>query len=97
MTQLSSTYRSKHQFDMPTYDPNALLNRLRDMYGFSSDAKLAQAFLVSQPCLSKIRHKAIPISDEIMVRFHDVTGLSISKLRIMAGIEEPGIPKLNAQ
>ena len=69
----------------PTYDPNNLFDSLKDRLNLKNDAALSYELEVGPPVISNIRHKRIPISASLLIRIHDVTGLSIKDLRTLMG------------
>ncbi len=62
-----------------------LLDALIDYLGLKNDAALGRELQVSPPILSKIRHGALPVSAAILIRMHEVSGLSIYELRACMG------------
>ena len=71
--------------DEPTYDPNNLLDSLKDSLNLKNDATLSYALEVAPPVISNIRHKRIPMGASLLIRIHEVSGLSIKDLRILLG------------
>ena len=67
------------------YDPDALLDALRDKLKLKNDAALARVLGMAPPSLSKIRHRQIAIGATILVRMHEESGLSIQELRRLMG------------
>lgn len=68
-----------------TYDPNALLDSLKNLLNLKNDAALSRALSIAQPVLSKIRHLQMPISGAVLIRMHEVSDLSVSDLQAMMG------------
>ncbi|WP_329957994.1 hypothetical protein [Janthinobacterium sp. EB271-G4-7A] len=62
-----------------------LLDVLIDFLGLKNDAALGRELHVSAPILSKIRHGSLPVSAAILIRMHEVSGLSIHELRACMG------------
>jgi len=62
-----------------------LLDVLINFLGLKNDAALSRELRVSAPILSKIRHGVLPVSAAILVRMHEVSGLSIYELRACMG------------
>lgn len=62
-----------------------LLDVLIDFLGLKNDAALGRELQVSPPILSKIRHGGLPVSAAILIRMHEVSGLSIFELRACMG------------
>lgn len=71
--------------DQPGYDPNQMLESLISQLKLKNDAALSRALEVSPPVISKIRHRRLPVSASLLIRMHEVCGLSISDLRHMMG------------
>lgn len=71
--------------DERTYDPNNLLDSLKDRLNLKNDAALSNFLTVAPPVISNIRHKRIPIGASLLIRMHEVSGLSIKDLRILMG------------
>lgn len=62
-----------------------LLDFLCTYLGVKNDAALARRLLVSAPIISKIRHNTLPVSAALLIRMHEVSGLSIYHLRACMG------------
>lgn len=71
---------------LESYDPDALLDLVIDKKHLRTDAGLSRAVGVGAPVLSKIRHKHLKISNDLLVRLHDVAGLDLDYMRRIAGI-----------
>ncbi|MEC4722074.1 hypothetical protein RY831_23170 [Noviherbaspirillum sp. CPCC 100848] len=67
------------------YDPNRLLDRVRETLKLSNDAALARTLQILPPVLSKIRHRRTPVSASLLIRIHEETNLSIAELRALLG------------
>lgn len=67
------------------YDPNRLLDRVRETLHLTNDAALARTLHVRPPVLSKIRHRRTPVSASLLIRIHEETNLSIAELRELLG------------
>lgn len=67
------------------YEPNKLLDALKDILGSKNDAALSRTLEIAPPILSKIRHHRLPVSAALLIRMHDVTDLSVSDLQGMMG------------
>lgn len=70
---------------LSTYDPNNLLNVLIGKLQLKNDAALSRALEVAPPVLSKIRHFRLPVGASMLIRMHEVSGLSIRDLRDLMG------------
>jgi hypothetical protein len=69
----------------PTYDPNRLLDQLIERLNLKNDAALSRLLEVAPPVISKIRHLRLPVGASLLVRMHEVSGLTIKELRNMMG------------
>jgi len=67
------------------YNPNHLLDVLLENLRLKNDAALSRALEVAPPVLSKIRHHRLPVGASILIRMHEVSGLSIRDLRFLMG------------
>jgi hypothetical protein len=52
------------------------------------DAELAEVLGVTDFLLSKVRRKGAPVSERLVLRAHEVTGIPVSALREMLGVSE---------
>lgn len=68
-----------------SYDPARLFDELRKILGLHSDAEPSRVCEVPPPMISKIRHGKLPVKAALLIRFHEVCGLSIADLRHMFG------------
>lgn len=71
--------------DQTTYDPNKLLDSLIECLKLKNDAALSRALEVAPPVISKIRHRRLPVGASLLIRMHEVSGLSIRDLRDLMG------------
>jgi hypothetical protein len=67
------------------FNPNNLLDTLRSKLDLKNDAALSRALAVSAPLVSKMRHRSLPVGASILIRMHEVSGLSIGELRELMG------------
>ncbi len=68
-----------------SYDPNRLLDTLRERMKLKNDAALSRALEVAPPVISKIRHRTLPVGASLLIRMHEVTDMSIRDLRDLMG------------
>lgn len=68
-----------------SYNPNNLLDTLRDRMKLKNDAALSRALEVAPPVISKIRHRTLPVGASLLIRMHEVTEMSIRDLRDLMG------------
>jgi plasmid maintenance system antidote protein VapI len=64
---------------------DALIKKLK----LKNDAELARMLHLQPPVISKIRHGVLGLTGGVLVRMHDITGLSIDELRTAAGLPKP--------
>src|SRR3954470_7339905 len=69
----------------PHYDPNHLLGSLIQKLNLKNDAALSRMLEVAPPVISKIRHHRLPVGASLLIRMHEVTGMSIRDLRDLMG------------
>jgi plasmid maintenance system antidote protein VapI len=67
------------------YNPGNLLDALIERLSLKNDAALARALEVAPPLISKLRHKNLPVGGAILIRMHEVSGLSVRQLRMLMG------------
>jgi plasmid maintenance system antidote protein VapI len=76
---------NQDQLRNPNYDPNHLLGSLIQKLNLKNDAALSRALEVAPPVISKIRHRRLPVGASLLIRMHEVCGLSIKELRELMG------------
>lgn len=67
------------------YDPNMLLDQLLEHLSLKNDAALSRVLEVAPPVISKIRHGKLPVGASLLLRMHEVSGMSIRDLRSLMG------------
>lgn len=73
------------QAEIRNYNPDRLLDVLRENLRLKNDAALARMLEVAPPVISKIRHRRLPVGGALLIRMHEVTGLNIIDLRYLMG------------
>ena len=68
-----------------TFNPNYLLDNLLGKMQLKNDAALSRMLEVGPPVISKIRHGCLPVGASLLIRMHEVTGMSIRDLRDLMG------------
>jgi plasmid maintenance system antidote protein VapI len=68
-----------------SYNPNHLLDTLLGKMQLKNDAALSRMLEVTPPMISKIRHHRLPVGASLLLRMHEVTGMSIRDLRKLMG------------
>lgn len=71
------------------YDPNPLFDMLIKKLKLGNDAGLARASHLHPAVISKVRNRRFGISQDVLLRMHDISGLPINDLRQLAGIPIP--------
>ncbi len=67
------------------YSPAHLLNELRRIMKAKTDRELADLLEINSSILSKIRHNRLSVGGAILIRMHEVSGLSTTQLRHVLG------------
>ncbi|HYD58938.1 MAG TPA: hypothetical protein VEC35_01190 [Noviherbaspirillum sp.] len=70
----------------PAYTPENLLDVLAARLKVPNDAQLSKALRIDPAMVSKLRSKKAELSAALMVRMHDVSGMTIREIRELAGI-----------
>ena len=65
--------------------PRDLLDALIKHFDIKNDAALARVLELSPPMISKLRSRVLPMSAFVLIRMHEVSGISIVGLRRMMG------------
>ncbi|MEB0033119.1 hypothetical protein QN372_20475 [Undibacterium sp. RTI2.1] len=71
------------------YDPNTLLNVLKEHLGLKNDSALSRALEVPPPVISNIRYGRLPVGATLLINMHEVTGIHIKQLRALMGDLRP--------
>ena len=67
------------------YDPDNLLDVLREMLQLKNDVELSRVLGVAPPHISSIRHRRLAIGARLLIRMHEVSGINIRDLRVLMG------------
>jgi hypothetical protein len=73
----------------PDYQPERLVEQLKEVLQVANDTKLSYALFVPPDFISKLRCRRIGLSAALLIRMHDVSGLTMNNLRDLAGIPNP--------
>jgi len=71
------------------FDPNLLLDGLRQKYRLKNDAALSRYLQVTPSVISRLRCRKSQITCAVLICIHESTGLSIRELRAMMGDNRP--------
>jgi len=75
-----------------SFDPNALIDMVKVLKNLKSDHELAVLLGFSPPVISKIRRFRTPVTGLFLISMHELTGLSIARLRAAMGDYRPHFP-----
>lgn len=70
---------------LETYTPNRVLNKCLELLHLETDAELVKLTGIHHATITRMRNNALPMSDRVIVRLLDATGMSIQQLRELAG------------
>jgi hypothetical protein len=70
------------------YDPKALIAHVKKALGIKKDSDLVKLVGFNASVISKVRHKRKLLSAELLLAFHDLTGLSVQEMRWVMGDRE---------
>lgn len=71
--------------EISDYNPDRLLDKLRENLRLKNDAALSRMLEVPPPVISKVRHRRLPVGGALLIRMHEVSGLNITDLRHLMG------------
>ncbi len=77
--------KQRSEFPATLYSPDTLIDRLCAAVGARSYSALGRAIDISPSVLSKVRHRRLAVSSEILLRMHESTGIPIRELRRWMG------------
>lgn len=66
-------------------NPNRLLDAIIEKLRLKNDAALSHALEVAPPVISKLRHHRLPVGPSLMVRIHEVAGLTFTEMHALLG------------
>lgn len=67
------------------YNPNGLLDEVIRILNLKNDADLSRAFDIAPPVASKIRHHHMPVGNSLMIKCHEIAGMSFPAIRSFIG------------
>lgn len=68
-----------------SYNPSNLFDFLCRRYGTKTDVQLAMLLGVGNPVICKMRRRVLPVSGSLLIRIHEITGISIRELKETMG------------
>ena len=69
----------------PFYNPGVMLNAVLDQLGLKNDAALCRSLKIAPPVISKVRNHRLPVGAALLIRLHEISGLTIQDLRWLMG------------
>ena len=67
------------------YTPNRLLNELAERFNARSDRALGTVLGIDASAISAIRRRQRAVSPALMLKIHDVAGLTVDEIRALMG------------
>lgn len=67
------------------YNPGQIFDILGERFSIKTDVQLGILLGVGSPSICKIRRHVQPISGSLLIRIHEVTGMSIRELKDLMG------------
>ena len=67
------------------YNPKALIAHVKKALGIKKDSELVRLVGFNASVISKVRHKRKLLSAELLLAFHDLSGLSIKEMKQIMG------------
>lgn len=64
---------------------NELLDAIITHYSLKNDAALCRLLEVAPPIVSKVRHQRIGLSDDLILRIHERTGMPVREIKTRLG------------
>lgn len=71
--------------ELESYKPSSLFDTVRSKLKVNSDSQLSGMLNTHPSVISKIRNGIMPMTGNILLSIHEVTGLSIRELRKLMG------------
>lgn len=75
-----------YDLDAQTYKPNFFIQKMQEILKVKNDEALSDLLGMSHGAFSRIRHRKGYITPLMLLRLHDLTGMSAKELREIAGI-----------
>ena len=79
------------------YTPELFIDRLIRRLGLRSSSALARKVGLSPSVISKVRHRRLAVSGEILLKIHEATEIPIRELRRMMGDTRPNFSPVKLQ
>jgi hypothetical protein len=65
---------------------NKLLDHVLKVTGLKNDAVLCRKLETAAPVMSKIRHGQTKVGATLIIRIHELTGMSVKEIKELAGV-----------
>ncbi len=75
----------KSLMTLSSYRPSVLLDHLLGQLQLKNDAALARLLVVNPGVVSRVRHRKMPISANLLLNMHELTAIAIPTLRYLMG------------
>lgn len=75
----------KHIDDNIKYQPSRLFDAICKHRALKTDSELARLLGIGNAQICKVRHGVQPLSGQLLLRIHEVTGIDISQLKVLMG------------
>jgi Spy/CpxP family protein refolding chaperone len=75
----------KHVDDRTKYMPSRLFDLVCKQHALKTDRELAHLLGIGSPQTCRVRHGLQPLSGQLLIRIHEVTGMQIQQLKILMG------------
>ncbi len=85
MKKYASQLAAARAHEHPSYNPDRLLDALKDRLRLRTDVALARRLETTPVVISKIRHRKLPVVSWLLVSMHEESGVSIRDLRYLGG------------
>lgn len=79
------TQAATHTATNSSYDPNNLLNTLKQHLNLDSDSALSRKLKVAKNVITGIRAGKLPVYGSLLLWMHEATGIRIDELRRLMG------------
>ncbi len=71
--------------DGSEYMPSKLFDLIRQQRQLKTDSELAQLLGIGSPQTCRVRRRLQPLSGQLLIRIHEITGIQIHQLKVLMG------------
>jgi Spy/CpxP family protein refolding chaperone len=75
----------KHIDEGTEYMPSRLFDLICKQHELKTDRELAHLLGIGSPQTCRVRHRLQPLSGQLLIRIHEVTGMQIQQLKVLMG------------